>query len=68
VGRHGGLRVADAPAEINAGDKSGNAAGDMDHSAAGEVERRDMASGGVEESAEAPDHVSHRAIDEQGPE
>jgi hypothetical protein len=41
VGRHVGLGIADALAEIEAGDQRGDAGGDVDDGAAGEVERRE---------------------------
>ncbi len=60
--------IADALAEVDAGDESGDAAGDVDDGAAGEVEDWEVAAGGVEQAADAPDHVGHGAVDEQGPE
>ena len=38
VRRHGGLGIADALAEVDAGDQRGDAAGDVDDRAAGEIE------------------------------
>ena len=62
------MGVADALAEVDAGDQSGDAAGDVDHGAAGEIEAGDEVAGGVEQAADAPDHVGHGAVDEQRPE
>ena len=64
VGLHFGVRVADALAQVEAGDQRGDAAGDVDHRAAGKVERRELAAGGVEQAAHAPDHVGHGTVDE----
>ena len=63
-----GLRVAEALAQIERADQRRDAAGDVDHRAAGEVERGNAAAGGVEQAADAPDHVRHRAVDKQRPE
>jgi len=68
VGREGGVGIADAFAEVDAGNKSGDTAGDVDDGAAGEVQTRNEVAGGVEQAADAPDHVGHGAVDEQGPE
>ena len=66
--RHLGLRIADALAEIERGDQGRDAAGDVDHGAAGEVEAWNVAAVGVEQAAHAPDHVRHGAIDHERPE
>ena len=66
--RHLGVRIADALAEIEARHQGRNAAGDVNHGAAGEVERREVAAGRVQQPADAPDHVRHRAVDDQRPE
>ena len=62
------MRVADALAQVKAGDQGGDAGGDMDDGAAGEIERGKVAAGGVEKAAHAPDHVRHGAVDKQRPE
>jgi len=68
VGRHVGVGITEAFAEIDGGDERGDAGSDVDDGAAGEVERGNVAAAGIEESADAPDHVGHGAIDEQRPE
>ena len=45
VGLHLGVRVADALAQIEAGDQRRDAAGDVDDGAAGKVQRGEMAAG-----------------------
>ena len=70
VGLHLGVRVADALAQIKAGNQSRDAAGDVDDGAAGEIEAGETGVdvGGVEQAVNAPDHVGHGAIDNQRPE
>jgi hypothetical protein len=68
VRRHGGFGIADALAEVDGGDQRGDTGGDVDDGAAGEVEAREAAAGGVEQAADAPDHVGHGVVDEDRPE
>jgi hypothetical protein len=68
VGRHILLRIAGALAEVEAGDQGRDAAGDVDYGASGKVEDRPAAAGDVEDSTDAPDHVSHGAVDDERPE
>ena len=70
VGRHILLRIADALAQIEGADQGGDAAGDMHDRAAGKVKDRPVGRGvgEVQNSADAPDHVRHGAIDDQRPE
>ena len=62
------MRVADALADIESADQSRDAAGDVDDRAAGKVEDWPAASGDIQDAADAPDHMRHRAIDDQRPE
>ena len=64
VRRHVGMRIAEALAQIEGGDQRRDAGGDVDDGAAGEIEAGNVPAGGVEQAADAPDHVGHGAIDE----
>ena len=67
VGRHVGVRIAEALAEINRSDECGDAGGDVNDGPAGEVEAGNMPPVRIQQAADAPDHMRHRAIDEQRP-
>ena len=62
------LRITDALAQIEAVNQRRNAAGDVDNRAAGKIQRGETATYIVQQSAHAPDHVGHRAIDNERPE
>src|SRR6185437_9353393 len=69
VGRHGLSGIADALAEIEGADQSGDSRSDVDDGAAGEVEAGEAsAEGRAEQAAFAPDHVGHGRVDDDGPE
>src|ERR1019366_5194997 len=52
-----------------AGDRAGDgAAGDVDYGATGKIEAGNAAASGVEQSANAPDHVGHGTVNKNGPE
>src|ERR1017187_1165404 len=65
---HVGLGIADALAEVDAGDQGGDAASDVDYGATGKIEAGNVAASGVEQSANAPHHVGHGTVNKNGPE
>ena len=70
VGLHFGVGIAEALAQIEAADQRGDAAGNVDDGAAGEIERGKRCVGVVEteDSVSSPDHVGHGAVYEERPE
>ena len=61
--------IADPLAQIERADQRRNTRRDVDHRAAGEIERRNAAAEvRIQEAALAPDHMRHRKVHEQRPE
>ena len=65
VGRHRGMWIPGALAQIKAGDECRNAAGNVDHGSACEIQALNVRAHRVKQAADAPDHVSHRAINQE---
>jgi hypothetical protein len=68
VGRHILLRVAGALAQIEGADQGGDAAVMWTTVPPAKSKNRPAASGDVQDSAHAPDHVGHGAVNNQRPE